>query len=164
MPVRESTTKVRTFRTTRCITELTDFLSGLRAEWAMSQERVDRWREESQLVQEEMRRVLTFLAAKTNDWLQHTSNTPEAISPLDPGRRAYAAKQAYVCSSLAYAFAAHWLLVRQDLGLGQPVSWPAPFLSATPLPTHITIRRHRTKLATRRKEVANKAAASSATQ
>ena len=46
--------------------EASNFADAMRAEWAQTKARADRWSEEKQLVQEEMRRVLAYFQWKAN--------------------------------------------------------------------------------------------------
>lgn len=86
--------------------ELTE---GVRVDWSKARARVDRWREEKCMVQEEMRRVLEFLEHKAEWWLlQRARRTDEGLA-LQQGLMAYAHKQADVYQRLARRFAGLWL-------------------------------------------------------
>ena len=81
----------------------------LRVEWTTSFARLERWTEEVELLQEEMRRVVTFLEWKSADWLAKV-DARQGTSTLDiqSGIGAYARKQAAVYHDLAVSFVKLW--------------------------------------------------------
>ena len=82
----------------------------LRVEWTTSFARLERWTEEVELLQEEMRRVVTFLEWKSQDWLAKVEARTEGnLAPdIQSGLRAYAEKQAAIYHDLAVSFARLW--------------------------------------------------------
>ena len=82
---------------------------ALRVEWTTSFARLERWKEEVELLQEEMRRVVMFLQWKSQNWLakvevRRGNTTPDMESGLD----AYARKQAAIYQNLAGSFTKLW--------------------------------------------------------
>ncbi|RXW15250.1 hypothetical protein EST38_g10610 [Candolleomyces aberdarensis] len=82
----------------------------IRVEWAKSRSRVARYREEMNIVQEEMNRTLRFWDWKADQWMalasaQDTRNLSPAI--LD-GMKAYSWRQAEMCRRLKVTFQAQW--------------------------------------------------------
>ena len=114
----------------------------------MSLARAERWEEEVVLVKEEMRRTLAFLSAKRRWWLKQASRREDVHPSLRSGLSAYASKQAGICHSLTYDFAAEWLSLYKDGGLGTPCGWPQEYMAAIPLPKRVKRRRGRAKLRT----------------
>ncbi|TFK51470.1 hypothetical protein OE88DRAFT_1735365 [Heliocybe sulcata] len=86
---------------------------GLRVEWAKSRARVQCWREEVQLLEEEMRRAVAYLEWKANWWRSQAYRRVDTGVPQDVqhGLAAYAFKQAGVMDGLTVQFASHWLPV-----------------------------------------------------
>jgi hypothetical protein len=84
-----------------------------RLEWSKAYARQARWKEEFMLLKEEMRRVLTFLKWKSNNWLQ--KGDTQVISSLTQcpyqleGLRAYACRQANVFSDIHDHFLGIWM-------------------------------------------------------
>lgn len=81
----------------------------MRVQWATSRARMERWAEEVELLQEEMRRVVMFLEWKSKDWLarQETRSTTAPPS-VQSGLQAYARKQAAIHHDLAASFSMLW--------------------------------------------------------
>lgn len=73
-----------------------------------SKARADRWTEEIQLVQEEMRRVLAFLEWKALWWTEEGGGKLDVKPDIADGIRAYAAKQASINHKLAHSFKMRW--------------------------------------------------------
>ena len=91
---------------------------AMRAEWTTSFARMERWSEEAELLQEEMRRVVAFLEWKSSDWFsKREARSALVASDIGSGLDAYARKQAAVYRDLVIAFATRWLptLVSNDL-------------------------------------------------
>ena len=89
-----------------------------RHEWMTCRARADRWIEEEALLQEEMRRVVTYLAWKHRAWsakvgVRGGSCTPDVQRGID----AYARKQANVHREIAISFAGQWLPYFDACGL-----------------------------------------------
>ena len=109
---------------------------AMRAEWAKTKARADRWSEEVLLVTEEMRRTICFLEWKANWWLKLTYSRPDTPLRVQHGVAAYAAKQAAVCRSMATSFAKCWypVLAKQQI----QVEWPSQYIiSADPTAMNI---------------------------
>ena len=81
----------------------------LRVEWTTSFARLERWSEEVELLQEEMRRVVAFLEWKAEDWLAKVGARGANITfDVRSGLDAYARKQAAVYRDLAISFVKLW--------------------------------------------------------
>ena len=82
---------------------------AMRVEWATSFARMERWAEEVELLQEEMRRVVAFLEWKSTDWLTKREARSALVTPdIQSGLDAYARKQAGVYRDLATSFSMLW--------------------------------------------------------
>jgi hypothetical protein len=78
-------------------------------QWATSQARMQRWAEEVELLQEEMRQVVMFLEWKSEDWLaKRDVRLTSASSGVQSGLSAYARKQATIYHDLAVSFVRLW--------------------------------------------------------
>jgi hypothetical protein len=96
----------------------------MRVEWAKAHARVERWEEEIELLLEEMRRVPWYMKWKTQWWVDQAAGRGDEVSPLlKSGCRAYAAKQAYIWSSLGEKFRGMWTPLLEQYGIS--VEWPA---------------------------------------
>ena len=105
----------------------------LRVEWTTSFARLERWSEEVELLQEEMRRVVAFLEWKSGDWLAKVdARGGEPASDIQSGLRAYAKKQAAIFHNLAISFTKLWYptLVSYDLRH----SWMTEFMKEHNIP------------------------------
>ena len=105
----------------------------LRVEWTTAFARLERWSEEVELLQEEMRRVVAFLEWKSLDWLaKMDARAGDVSSDVQSGLRAYAQKQAAIFHNLAVSFAMLWYptLVSYDLRH----SWITEFLDKHKVP------------------------------
>jgi hypothetical protein len=81
----------------------------LRVEWTTSFARLERWHEEVELLQEEMRRVVVFLEWKSQDWLSKAEAREGKVTlSVQHGLNAYAKKQAAVYRNLATSFTKLW--------------------------------------------------------
>lgn len=81
----------------------------LRVEWTTSFARLERWSEEVELLQEEMRRVVMFLEWRARDWLTKVdARRGNSASDIQSGLGAYARKQAAIYHNLAISFAKLW--------------------------------------------------------
>jgi hypothetical protein len=90
----------------------------VRVQWATSYARMERWTEEVELLQEEMRRVVMFLEWKSENWsAKQDVRLTTASSSVQSGLRAYAQKQAAIRHDLAVSFSRLWrpTLVSYDL-------------------------------------------------
>ena len=82
----------------------------VRHEWMTCRARADRWKEEEELLQEEMRRVIVFLEWKSRTWFEKVGNRAGSCTPdIQHGVDAYARRQANVYRELAISFAGQWL-------------------------------------------------------
>ena len=107
----------------------------LRVEWTTSYARLERWAEELELLQEEMRRVVTFLDWKSVDWLGKVdTRAGDVASDIQSGLHAYAQKQAAIFHNLAMSFTKLWYPTLVSYGLRH--SWTTEFMEKhkTPLP------------------------------
>ena len=77
-------------------------------EWTMSFARLERWKEEAELLQEEMRRVVMFLEWKSQDWLKKVEARGNTTPDIGSGLNAYARKQAAIHHNLTVSFAKLW--------------------------------------------------------
>lgn len=86
--------------------DVNDFL---RVEWTTSFARLERWVKEVELLQEEMRRVVSFLEWRSTEWLRKTDARKGASTPdVQSGLNVYAKKQAAIFHNLATTFVTLW--------------------------------------------------------
>jgi len=105
----------------------------VRVEWATSFARMERWAEEIELLQEEMRRVVAFLEWKSADWLTKREARSALVSPdIQSGLDAYARKQAGVYRDLAVSFSMLWLPTLVSYNLSH--SWATACLQRYGIP------------------------------
>jgi len=105
----------------------------LRVEWTTSFARLERWNEEVELLQEEMRRVVAFLDWRSQDWLARVEAPRGDLTPdIRSGVNAYAKKQAAVYRNLAASFAKLWYPTLVSHGLNH--SWAAEYMTTNGLP------------------------------
>ena len=112
-----------------------------RHEWMTCRARADRWMEEEDLLQEEMRRVLTYLVWKSCAWSKRVGVRAGFCTPdVQHGVDAYALKQADVHRGLAVSFAGQWLPYLAAWGF--TTKWAAKLLwvSQVPLDTKLPKR------------------------
>lgn len=94
----------------------------VRHEWMTCRARADRWKEESELLQEEMRRVVAFLEWKSTWWGEKVGSRKGCITAdIQQGIDGYARKQANTYHELAVSFANQW--IPRLLALKLDVSW-----------------------------------------
>lgn len=94
----------------------------IRHEWMTCRARADRWREESELLQEEMRRVIVFLEWKSSSWGKSVGSRLGSITAdIQHGVDSYARKQAGVYHELAVSLANQWL--PHLFALGLDITW-----------------------------------------
>ncbi|KAJ3501027.1 hypothetical protein NLJ89_g9529 [Agrocybe chaxingu] len=86
--------------------DLTDEI--LRVEWAKSRARVARCKEEVLLLQEEMRRTLSFLEWKSDWWKERAQRHCDVAKELSEGLAAYAADQSDLQIALTNHFRTMW--------------------------------------------------------
>lgn len=81
----------------------------MRVQWTTSYARMERWAEEVELLQEEMRRVVMYLEWKAGHWLEkRDTRSAMATSSIQSGLQAYARKQAAIHHELAVSFSRLW--------------------------------------------------------
>jgi len=81
-----------------------------RYEWMTCRARADRWAEEEELLQEEMRRVIVYLEWKSRAWSERVGARVGSCTPdIQNGIDAYSRKQAHIHRELAISFASLWL-------------------------------------------------------
>ncbi|KAG6836043.1 hypothetical protein H0H93_012007 [Arthromyces matolae] len=85
---------------------------GIRLEWLKARSRAHRWKEEVQLLEEEMRRVLEYTKWKSVWWEQKGLQRNVESPSLREGLLAYAARQAEVEEGRRIAWSAKWQPVR----------------------------------------------------
>jgi hypothetical protein len=85
------------------------FDESLRAEWAKTLARKERWEEEYKLIQEEMRRVIAYFAWKAEWWRNRAHGRTCDNAALGEGIQAYAAKQVSILQNLADSSVQTWL-------------------------------------------------------
>ena len=99
-----------------------DVNETVRHEWMTCRARADRWREESDLLQEEMRRVIAFLEWKSCLWGGRVGSRSGSV-PADiwHGIDGYARKQSSTYHDLAVSLANQW--IPHLLALGLDITW-----------------------------------------
>ena len=94
----------------------------VRHEWMTCKARADRWREESELLQEEMGRVIRFLEWKSHSWGKRVGSRLGSITAdIQHGLDCYARKQANTYHELAVSLTNQWL--PHFLALGLDIAW-----------------------------------------
>ena len=110
-----------------------DVNETLRVEWTTSFARLERWKEEVELLQEEMRRVVVFLEWKSRDWLTKVEAPRGNTGPdIESGLNAYARKQAAILHNLALSFTKLWRPTLVSYNLKH--SWATEFLAKNGVP------------------------------
>jgi hypothetical protein len=105
----------------------------IRVQWATSHARMKRWVEEVELLQEEMRRMVTFLEWRSGDWLDKQDVRLATASPsIQSGLEAYARKQAAIHHDLAVSFSKLWYPTLVSHGLNH--SWVTEFTEKHGIP------------------------------
>ncbi|KAG6819053.1 hypothetical protein H0H93_015936 [Arthromyces matolae] len=95
---------------------------ALRIEWCRSRARSMRWKEEVELLQEEMRRILQFLSWEADCWDARASTSLHDDSTVREGMSAYALSRGQLRRKLKGRFEDMWKEVPQILGFfGRPV-------------------------------------------
>lgn len=85
-----------------------EFNASMRAEWAKTRARARRWSEEVALLQEEMRRVLTYFDWKAAWWRSQGPRYTAVNLDIRSGLCAYAEKQCAMYKQLALKYREHW--------------------------------------------------------
>ena len=105
----------------------------MRVHWTTSYARTKRWAEEVDLLHEEMRRVVTFLQWKAEDWIAKVDVRSATAPPsIRSGLQAYARKQAAIHHDLAVSFSKLWCPVLISSGLDH--SWVTEYLKRHGIP------------------------------
>ncbi|KAI0059388.1 hypothetical protein BV25DRAFT_1785942, partial [Artomyces pyxidatus] len=94
---------------------------SMRVEWAQGRARVRRWREEIQLLLEEMRRTAETLMERSAMWTRRAEQHTDVSDDIARGLRAYAHRQANIHCSLAVSFVQLWS--PSVSALGYSVTW-----------------------------------------
>ena len=94
-----------------------EYNNSLRVEWAQSRARALRWIEETILIPEEMRRVLSFSEWRAIWWLEQAERRTNVSIALRSGLSAYAHKQAAIYRQRAQKFALQWLPIFHKQGI-----------------------------------------------
>jgi len=103
-----------------------DVNETVRHEWMTCRARADRWGEELDLLQEEMRRIIAFLEWKSSLWGERVgSRLGSVAADIQHGVDAYARKQVNTYHELAVSLANQWLPHLLALGLG--VAWAGTY-------------------------------------
>ena len=89
------------------------FQIDLRVEWLKCRARANRWKEEIQLVEEEMRRALEFGRWLQNWWMQRATIRTGTTTYLQEGLRAYAAEMADMEDRRRISWAFTWAGIRE---------------------------------------------------
>lgn len=100
----------------------------MRVEWAKSKAHAERWGEETQLLTEEMRRVVEYFAWKARWWAIQGQRRTHASTEIQEGIVAYAAKQVAMYHGLAKSFIAIWHPSLQTHG--KQIQWPIEYMPA----------------------------------
>ena len=104
-----------------------DVTEVIRVEWTTSFARLERWTEEVELLQEEMRRVVMFLDWKSADWLARADSCRGDLAfEFQSGLSAYARKQAAIYHNLAVSFVNLWRPTLASYGLEH--SWATDYM------------------------------------
>ena len=102
----------------------------VRHEWMTCRARADRWIEEVELLQEEMRRVVVYLEWKSRSWSEKVGVRSSSCTPdIQRGLDAYAHKQANVYREVAMSFAGQWLPYLKACGFKIKWATEVPWVS-----------------------------------
>ena len=91
---------------------------ALRIEWCQSRAHAFRWKEEVELLQEEMRRILAFLMWQANWWENQSRSEPGTEVEAAEGLIAYALRQADLRRRLHDRFEFAWRNVAEFVKIG----------------------------------------------
>lgn len=101
-----------------------------RYEWMTCRARADRWKEEEELLQEEMRRVVVYLEWKSCTWSEKVGIRADFCAPdIQRGVDAYARKQAYIHREISISFASQWVPYLKSCGYETKWSEDLPWIS-----------------------------------
>ncbi|KAL1711275.1 hypothetical protein EV715DRAFT_268679, partial [Schizophyllum commune] len=107
---------------------------AVRIEWAKARARSERWQEEVMLLEEEMQRVLRYLAWSGQEWAQRAETTPTRDAYMRAGLQAYALRQRAIVDAVARSFRERWAVRLPHLRIANP-SEGRPATTTTALPT-----------------------------
>jgi len=105
----------------------TEVNETVRHEWMTCRARADRWREEADLLQEEMRRVIAFLEWRSAWWVERVgSRLGSVTADIQHGIDSYARKQASTYHELAVSLVNQWLphLLTLELDIAWVKTYP----------------------------------------
>lgn len=118
---------------------------NVRHEWMTCRARADRWKEESQLLQEEMRRIIAFLEWKSTWWREKVgSRSGSTAVDIQRGIDGYARRQASTHHGLAVSLTSQWLppllKLKFDTTWAKEYSWATEIIAsaADPRPNSST--------------------------
>ena len=101
-----------------------------RHEWMTCRARADRWMEEEDLLQEEMRRVIVYLDWKSRTWSEKIGIRAGSCTPdVQHGVDAYARKQANIHREVAMSCARQWLPYLDACGFDTKWAEAFPWIS-----------------------------------
>ncbi len=92
----------------------------------------------------EMVRILVFLDAKGESWIQRGLIRSDEPNDIKAGLLAYAHKQNFICKELAKKFASHWVGLFKEYAEAIPRQWPSAYRNVPAVVRKIKTRRHRT--------------------
>ena len=87
--------------------------SDLRVEWLKCRARANRWKEEIQLVEEEMRRSLEFCRWLGRSWMERATNRTGMTSHLQEGLMAFAAEMSDMEKRRQILWEGTWASIRE---------------------------------------------------
>ncbi|KAJ7049774.1 hypothetical protein C8F01DRAFT_1264802 [Mycena amicta] len=88
--------------------DMAELHDSVHVQWTKSRARRDRWVEEVQLLEEEMRRVLRSLEWAEKEWMERASSVRVMDEELAAGMAAYGTRQAALQRRIAESFRAKW--------------------------------------------------------
>ena len=104
-----------------------EFNNSMCVEWAKARARMNRWKEEVLLIQEEMRRVLAYHEWRNTWWQERSSIRKVGDATIQSGLAGYAKKQATISQRMGEVCAAYWLPHLKDNGIVP--SWASRYMS-----------------------------------
>ena len=106
-------------------------------EWMTCRARADRWVEEEELLQEEMRRVIVYLEWKSRTWSEKVGVRTGSCTPdIQRGVNANARKQANIYHEIVTSFAGQWLPYLEACGFS--TKWAKGLPCTSEAPSHKT--------------------------
>ena len=90
-----------------------NYIAELRVEWLKCRARAARWKEEIELLEEEMRHAIQFCVWKANWWEEQAGHRTLVSAHLAEGIAAYAAENATAERRRLLSWSSHWEAVRQ---------------------------------------------------